>query len=72
MSKSISNRIGNALILTFMASIGWGIIGYLNSGIIFGIKFFCAMYIPLFIAMIILVFSESNLDLFNKTFEGSK
>ena len=72
MKKTIKNRIGNALVISFMASIGWGIVAYLNDGLMTGIGLFCAMYLPIFILMIILVYMKPELDLFNKTPEVNK
>jgi len=64
--KTIKNRIGNAVMMAFMGSIGWGVVGgIINKDIIFGLSFFCAMFFPLLLATIILFICNQELDFFD-------
>ena len=66
--KTIKNRVSNAIVLSFIATLGWFILGLIvdGGGLEFAIRFGIGMFIPLFILMIILVFCEEDLDLFQR------
>ena len=66
MMKSIKNRLGNALLMTFMATIGWFILGLAVTDFIGAIKLVGVMFLCLFIVFCIMLFNDENLDFLSK------
>lgn len=64
MMKTIKNRILNAILLSFMATFGWFVLGLLvkDGGIIFALKFSGVMFLMLLLVFSIWMFSDVEFD----------
>ena len=64
--KTKKNRLGNAFLMSFMASVGWFFMAIFVGGFIFAIQLGGIMFLCLFIVFCILMFNDERLDFLSK------
>ena len=64
--KYITNRLLNAILLSFMATFAWFILGICVGGFIFALKFGITMFLILLLIFSIMFFTIKDMDFFKK------